>query len=64
VAGEQDNTIQDGRQPEKRYFFSGGLCLEFFNLKNRASLKGVIHEYKIEEKSMAQIDPGCAKTHN
>jgi hypothetical protein len=26
-------------------------------LKNRASLKAVIHEYKIEEKSMAQAAP-------
>jgi hypothetical protein len=31
--------------------------LAFFNLKNRASRKAVIHEYKIEEKSMAQTDP-------
>jgi len=31
--------------------------LAFFNLKIRASLKAVIHKYKIEEKSMAQADP-------
>jgi hypothetical protein len=31
--------------------------LAFFNLKNRARRKTVIHEYKIEEKSMDQTDP-------
>jgi len=31
--------------------------LAFFNLKNGASRKAVIHEYKIEDKSIAQTDP-------
>jgi hypothetical protein len=34
-----------------------GFSLAFFNLKDRASRKAVIHEYKIKEKSMAQADP-------
>ncbi|WP_202051754.1 hypothetical protein [Candidatus Methylomicrobium oryzae] len=38
--------------------------MAFFNLKNRASRKAVIHEYKIEENSMVQIDPGRVKRRN
>jgi hypothetical protein len=34
-----------------------GICLAFFNLKNRASRKTVIHKCKIEENSLAQTDP-------
>jgi hypothetical protein len=36
-----------------------GLCLAFFNLKNRASRKTVIYKCKIEENSLTQTDPSA-----